>query len=166
MDLQTVFDRLSSHGIIINPNKCILGVPDLDFLRHHIDRRGSTPLPKKFQAISDFPQPQSQRQLCQFIGLVNFYHHFLPHCDKLMQLLHVLLSKSNPKSQSITWTNSAIAAFNATKEALTNAALLSNPKPPTCLTTDVSYTAVSAVLQQHVSGTWCPILFFSRKMRP
>ena len=94
-DLHTVFERLSTHGIVINPNKCIFGVPELDFLGHHIDCNGITPLPEKVQAIRDFPQPQTQRQLCQFIGLVNFYHRFLPHCAStvtLPQVFNVLSS--------------------------------------------------------------------------
>ena len=167
-DLRTVFTRLASHGIVINPNKCLFGVPELDFLGHHIDCHGITPLPEKVQAVRDFPQPQSQRQLRRFIGLVNFYHRFLPHCADLMQPLHSLLSSSKSRSQTLTWTDSAIAAFNATKDALANASLLSYPQldAPTCLMTDASDTAVGAVLQQHVEGTWHPISFFSRKMTP
>ena len=158
-DLRTVFERLSTHGIVINPNKCTFGVPELDFLGHHIDCHGITPLSEKVQAVRDFPQPQSQRQLRQFIGLVNFYHRFLPHGAELMQPLHALLSKGKRKSQSLNWTDPAVSAFNATKEALANASLLSYPQAdaPTCLMTDASDTAVGAVLQQHINSTWRPI---------
>ena len=38
--LRAVFQRLSEHGIIINPDKCELGVPQLNFLRHKIMRQG------------------------------------------------------------------------------------------------------------------------------
>ena len=167
-DLRTVFQRLTVNGIVINPNKCLFGVHALDFLGHHIDRHGITPLPDKVQAVRDFPQPQSQRQLRRFIGLVNFYHRFLPHCADLMSPLHALLPKGKTKSQSIIWTNFAEDAFNATKEALANASLLSYPRPdaPTCLMTDASDTAVGAVLQQYITDSWHPIVFFSRKMTP
>ena len=163
--LRIVFERLAAHGIIINPNKCLFGVSELDFLGHHIDCHGITPLPDKVQAVRDFPQPQSQRQLRQFIGLVNFYHRFLPHCADLMQPLHSLLKG---KSQSLTWTDEATTAFHATKQALANASLLAYPSldAPTCLMTDASDTAVGAVLQQNINGAWKPISFFSRKMTP
>ena len=61
-----------------------------------------------------------------------------------------------------------MAAFEATQEALAKASLLNYPQPeaPTCLMTDASDTAVGAVLQQHLNGTWAPIAFFSRKMTP
>ena len=164
--LRAVFERLAAHGIIINPNKCLFGVNELDFLGHHIDRHGISPLPEKVQAVRNFPQPQTPRQLRRFLGLVNFYHRFIPHCADFMQPLHALLSTGKSKSHKLTWTNAALIAFTTTKEALAKASLLSYPKPdaPICLMTDASDTAVGAVLQQHINGTWHPISFFSRKM--
>ena len=163
--LRLVFERLASYGIVVNPNKCLFGITELEFLGHNVNRHGITPLPQKVQTVRDFPLPQSQRQLCRFIGLVNFYHRFLPHCANLMQPLHSLLKG---KSVSLTWTDEATASFNATKEALANASLLAYPTPdaPICLMTDASDTAVGAVLQQYTRGSWSPISFFSRKLSP
>ena len=164
-DLKAVFTRLSAHGILINPKKCLFAAHSLNFLGHHIDCHGISPVPEKVKAINDVPQPQTQRQLCRFIGLVNFYHRFLPHCAELMQPLHFLLKG---KAQSLIWTDSAISSFQATKTAIANASLLTYPSPnaPTCLMTDASDTAVGAVLQQHINDTWKPISFFSRKLTP
>ena len=164
-DLKAVFTRLSAHGILINPNKCLFAAPSLTFLGHHIDCHGISPVPEKVKAVTEFPLPQTQRQLRRFIGMVNFYHRFLPHCAELMHPLHSLLQ---PKSQSLTWTDTATAAFQATKDALARASLLTYPtsNAPTCLMTDASDTAVGAVLQQHISDTWKPISFFSRKLTP
>ena len=67
-DVCMVFERLSHHGIVINPNKCIFGVQELDFLGHHIDQHGLTPLPKKVQAVRDFPQPQSPSSYASSLG--------------------------------------------------------------------------------------------------
>ena len=159
-------DRLKlAHGFLINPNKCLFAAHSLNFLGHHIDCHGISPVPEKVKAINDFPQPQTQRQLRRFIGLVNFYHRFLPHCAELMQPLHSLLKG---KAQSLIWTDSAISSFQATKTALANTSLLTYPSPnaPTCLMTDASDTAVGAVLQQHINDTWKPISFFSRKLTP
>ena len=124
------------------------------------------PLPEKVQAIRDFPQPQSHRQLRRFMGLVIFYHRFLPHAADIMQPLHTLLTPTKSKSQTITWIDDAQAAFQATKEALAKASLLSYPttNAPTCVMTDASDTAVGAVLQQPINGVWRPISFFSRKL--
>lgn len=166
--LRLVFERLNEHGIFINPPKCRFGVGELDFLGHHIDCNGITPLQDKVQAVRDFPQPQSQNQLRQFIGLVNFYHRFLPHCSNLMQPLHALLTPAKSKAQTLVWNSTALAAFKDTKDALANATRLAYPKTeaPTCLVTDASATAVGAVLQQYIDDTWHPISFFSKTLKP
>ena len=64
-----------------------------------------------------------------------------------MQPLYDLLDSAKPKSQVLAWTDTALAAFSATKEALANATLLSYPQQdtPTSLMTD-------AVLQQYIDG--------------
>ncbi len=149
-------------------NTHVFGAAELDFLGHKINRQGVTPLPQKVQVIRDFPQPKSPRQLRRFIGLVYIYHRFLPHCAELMIPLHALLSSCKPKSQSLSWSDNAIAAFHATKKALAAASLLCYPQSdaPTSLATDASDTAIGAVLQQHIEGAWCPISFFSRKLTP
>ena len=165
--LHTVFERLTANGIVVNPNKCVFGVEELDFLGHHIDRKGITPLQGKVQTVLDFPQPTSQRQLRRFIGLINFYHRFIPHGAELLHPLHALLN-SKSKSQELSWNEDTTAAFLATKEALANATLLVYPKPdaPTCVMTDASDIVVGAVLQQYVNGMWHPISFLSKKMKP
>nr|VZI50651.1 unnamed protein product [Spirometra erinaceieuropaei] len=70
--LALVFDRLDQFGVVINPSKCVLGVPSLDFLGHHVDAQGLHPLSSKVEAIRDFPPPTSKRQLQRFLSMVNF----------------------------------------------------------------------------------------------
>ncbi len=76
--LRLVFERLSNYGIVVNPSKCVLGVPELDFLGHRVDCHGIRPLEEKAAAIRNFPQPTTQRKLREFLGLVNFYHQCTP----------------------------------------------------------------------------------------
>ena len=112
--------------------------------KHH-----SWPIPSTTRTrYLDFPKScrhlfkTSQWQLQRFIGLVNFYRHFIPCCAELLQPLHALLN-SKSKLQKLTWNEEAAAAFTATKEALANATILYYPKPdaPTCLLTDTSNMA-------------------------
>ena len=49
--LRQVLERLSAHGIFINPQKCIFGVESLDFLGHHVNCHGICPLEGKVQTI-------------------------------------------------------------------------------------------------------------------
>ena len=93
--LREVYHRLDAHGIVVNPDKCVLGVLELDFLGHRVDKHGVHPLEEKVDIIRQFPQPTSQQQLCRFLGLVNFYHRFVPGCAHILQPLHCLLTKSS-----------------------------------------------------------------------
>ena len=166
--LRLVLERLNEHGIIINPTKCVFGVNHLEFLGHQVDSQGIRPLEEKLQVIRDFPQPTTQRKLREFLGLINFYHHFIPGCADLLHPLSALLSSSNNGPKSLPWSDEAIAAFTAVKEALAKATLLSHPKPeaPTNIVTDTSDIAIGAVLQQQIENQWCPIAYFSRKLKP
>lgn len=42
---------------MINLAKSIFGVPELDFLGHHVDATGIHPLEEKVRVIREFPQP-------------------------------------------------------------------------------------------------------------
>ena len=168
--LRQVFKLLSDHGILIHPQKCAFAVSSLDFLGHRVSAAGITPLQSKVEAIQDYPQPTTTGQLRRFLGLVNFYHRFVPHCADILQPLHALLSAHpvRPKSAPLTWTTDAETALDAIKAALQNASLLSHPHPTAevCLMTDASLTGVGGALQQRIDGAWQPLSFFSRKLTP
>ena len=166
--LRQVFTRLQDYGIQLNASKCVLGVPSLEFLGHHVDRYGIRPLPSTVRAIQEFPQPRTSRELRQFLGLVNFYHRFVPGCASILQPLHDLLPPSPKKDVPLVWTPEADSAFNCSKDALAAASLLCHPQleAPTCIIVDASDRAVGAVLQQQIDSIWCPIAYFSRKLRP
>ena len=144
--LHTIFNRLREFGIIINPTKCVLGVPSLHFLGHLVDSQGIRPLEEKVAAVQSFVQPGSRRNLRKFLGLINFYHRFIPNCAQILQPLNSLLSTSSDKT--IVWTQQTSKAFSDIKHALAQATLLFHPKldAPTCIMTDASSIAVGAVL--------------------
>ena len=60
--LKQVFDRFKEFGIVMNPNKCQLGVASLQFLGHMVDKDGIRPLESRVSAFRDFPLPRSQRK--------------------------------------------------------------------------------------------------------
>nr|VZI04395.1 unnamed protein product [Spirometra erinaceieuropaei] len=103
-----VFDRLDKFGVVINPSKCVLGVPSLEFLGHQADSEGLRPLPSKVEAVRNLPPPTSKRQLQRFLGMVNFYRRFLPNCAGLMLPFTNMLS--GPKGP-LELTGEALTAF-------------------------------------------------------
>ena len=166
--LRLVLQRLSDHGILINPSKCKFGVAELDFLGHRVSADGIQPLQERVRAIQEFPIPTSVRKLREFLGLINFYHRFIPNCASIVEPLNSLLAKPQGGDRKPSWDETTSAAFTAIKDALATTTLLSHPKlsAPTCIMSDASDRAVGAVLQQQIDGEWHPLSYFSKKLRP
>lgn len=180
--LKLLFERLQEHTLVINPSKCHFGKSEIDFLGYRVNTDGITPLDEKVKVIRNFPQPTSRRKLQEFLGLVNFYHRFIPQCARYLQPLNDLLQSSKfrkRKSSSgnapqpsentpIHWSETAQKAFNDVKEALSQKVLLTHPKAdaPLSLSVDASERAIGSTLQQSINGEWQPLAFFSRKLKP
>ena len=165
--LVLLFDRLQDHGLVIKLEKCQFGVSEIDFLGHRVNKDGIRPLPAKVKAIQTYPKPVDVKALERFIGMVNFYHCFIPHAARALKPLYQALSGGKSRPKSLEWTDDMTKGFIDTKEALANATLLQHPiqGAPTALTTDASDSALGAVLEQKVGNIWKPLAFFSRQLR-
>ena len=166
--LRQVLERLNRYGVTLNPAKCVFGANRLSFLGHDVSPDGIAPLPDKVAAVQDFPRPSTQTQLRRVIGMVTYYHRFLPKAAALLRPLHHLIDPKKKKSAPLQWTPDAESAFLGVKTALAEAARLAHPSPGAALSlqVDASDTGVGAVLQQHVGGEWAPLAFFSKTLQP
>ena len=77
----------------------------------------------------------------------------------LANIMHPLYDAMNKRTS--TWTQELQYAFDQSKTALANATLLHHPQDqvPTALSTDISDTAIGAVLEQLIRGVWQPVAF-------
>ena len=64
--------RLEENGLAINLDKCEFGSSSISFLGYHITANGITPIPKKIQAINQFPAPKTPKDLLGILGAVNY----------------------------------------------------------------------------------------------
>ena len=162
--LKILFARLAEYGIIIVPEKCQLGTTELSFLGHHVCSEGISPLPSAVDAIVNFAKPEKQQALRRYLGMVNYYHRFIPQCAAKLTPLNNLLTAANdghtrlsPKSNfDLKWNESAESAFSESKQILANATLLVHPDPsaPLNITCDASDFALGGVLQQYIDNVW------------
>lgn len=169
--LRLLFQRLNDNGLTINLAKCEFGKAEIDFLGHHVNREGAIPLKSKVEAIANFPRPNKLEGLQKFVGMINFYHRFLPRASEILKPLFKMIADKNKEKTSrkvLQWRADAIEAFDESKRALANATLLVHPviDAPLALITDASELAVGATLEQYVDGVWQPLAFFSRQLRP
>lgn len=164
--LRILFERLNEHGLVVNPAKCVLGVSEIEFLGHRVNKDGAAPLADKVEAIRNLPKPATRKGLQQFVGMVNFYHRFIPKAAATMSpLFQALAGKKKPTL--LTWTDLMVSAFDQTKSALANATMLTHPQSDaeTALTVDASDLAVGGVLEQKIAGKWQPLAFFSKQLK-
>ena len=118
------------------------------------------PLPSRVADLLQFPAPDSPVGVQRFLGMINYYRHFVPKMTHSLSPLH---SFPSSKSKSIVWTNKAERAFQDAKQALATAVLLQPPNPfsVTSITVDASDRAVGAKLSQRGHDqTWKPLAFF------
>lgn len=92
---------------MINPVKGQFGLRSI-FLGHSITCHGAQPLPEKVDAIRRFPRPPSVKSLQEFIGMVNFYHRFVPSAAGIMRPLFQCLAG---KPKYLVWSMEAGVVF-------------------------------------------------------
>lgn len=61
--LRRLLTCLSAHGLVLNVNKCKFAAYQLKFLAHSVSAHGLSPLPDRIEAICNFPQPTTVKQL-------------------------------------------------------------------------------------------------------
>ncbi len=88
---------------MINVEKCIFGVPSIDFLGHSFDTAGVTPLPQYVSAVVDFPQPSTMKELQAFLGMLNFYRRFLPAIANILRPLTDSLRGGKKSDDRLEW---------------------------------------------------------------
>ncbi|XP_054830333.1 uncharacterized protein K02A2.6-like [Eublepharis macularius] len=161
--LREVLRCLQDTGLKVKKEKCQFGVPRVEFLGFLIDADGIHPTDSKVQAISQAPPPRSKKELQAFLGLLNFYHAFLPHKASLAEPLHHLLEKN----AKWTWDCRHARAFTAVKELLSSEAVLTHfdESKPLILASDASPYGIGAVLSHRMpDGREAPIAYFSRSL--
>ncbi len=61
--LQEVLSRLQLHGLVLNAEKCQLGVSEVDYLGHWVSATGIRPLADRTAAIKNFERPTTAKGL-------------------------------------------------------------------------------------------------------
>ena len=163
--LHQVLSHLRFAGLVIQQGKCVFGTKEVEFLGHHFSSKGILPLQEKVNAVKCLPTPTTVKALQEFVGMVNYYHWFLPSIASTKAPLYAVLTG---KPKTLTWGPTQVIPFDVTKKRLSPAVYLKFPVPglPLVLSTDASNIAIAAVLEQVLHGARQPLAFFSRKLSP
>jgi len=161
--LEKVLSRLRKANITLKKSKCKFGVQETRFLGHIITTEGIKMNPDKVKIAEQFPTPKTRKQLKQFLGVIQFYHHFIAKLGELAGPLYELCSTK----RTFRWGSAQEEAFRKLKQAIGVNLVLKYPdfSKPFILRTDASETGVGACLSQKDKyGNEKIISFASKKL--
>ena len=163
--LNEVYRRLSDANLVVNFEKCNFCRPSLKYLGYVVSQDGLQTDPEKVSAVENFPRPETVTQIKRFVGLVGWYRRFIPDFSTLTAPITALMHQKR-KSNPISWTTEAEAAFMEIKSRLASSPVLATPDftKEFIIQTDASAYGVGAVLSQVLDGQERPIAYASKTL--
>lgn len=158
-NIKKVFLILRENNLKISDEKCEFLKTEIEFLGHIISNKGIKPNPKKIESIINFPIPNTQRRIKQFIGMIGFYRKFIKNFAKITKPITKYLRK---RSKVNVDDPEFLESFDKCKKLISNPPILVYPdlNKPLEVTTDASNYALGAVLSQDQK----PIAFISKTL--
>ena len=99
--MRVVFDYLREHGLKLKPSKCDLFETEINYLAHHVSKKGVLSSKKNLEAIAECPPPDTYTKVKSFVGLVGHYRHFIKGFANIATPLYDLTSgETKTKSQN------------------------------------------------------------------
>lgn len=103
---------LEQYGLRANLDKCEFFKDQISYSGHVIDKDGLHKSDEKTNERA--PKPENVSQLRSFLGLVNYYHSFLPNLASVMGPLNELLQNN----KKWVWTTKCDDSFAKVKELI------------------------------------------------
>lgn len=165
--LGIVLDRIRAANLTLKPDKCNIGMSEVQYLGHRVGCGKQRPEPAKIEAVLNWPVPRTKTQVLAFLGTAGYYRKFVPHYSDIAKPLTNLTKKTLPRQ--VLSSPECETAFHQLKTALTQAPILAAPNPNKrfVIHTDASMFGLGAVLSQvGDDGKEHPVVYLSRKLLP
>ncbi|CAB4044385.1 Hypothetical predicted protein, partial [Paramuricea clavata] len=121
-NLEEVLRRLHHHGLRANKSKCEFFKEKITFCGHDINSEGLHKTTHKTAAMVNAPRPQSVAEVRSFLGLVNYYHKFLPNLATILHPLNQMLESNYQWN----WTDQCEEAFCKVKAMIVSDLVLTH----------------------------------------
>ena len=120
----------------------------MKYLGHTVSEAEILPCSDNIKAITDYPQPQTVKQLKRFLGMANFFTRHIQNASQIMQPLF-----ESTKEKKLDWTDECNKAFQTLKDILTSSPILAFPNFKSSaeafiVVSDASNIAAGTVLMQ------------------
>ncbi len=159
-----VLSRMAQANLTVKKSKCSWCFVSFDFLGICVGAwKLSIPAALVGQ-FRDFVRPVNKSQLTSFLGLCNFYSHFIPHSASVATPLYLLLRRTSP--DIIPWSDDLNKCFvDVISSVVSHSSLvISIVTDVRCVFTDASSRGIGGVLCVYRSEKWVPCAFYSRKL--
>ena len=142
--LKEVFSRLQAAGQTVKLSKVQFATSLLSFLGHVITPYGIHLDPPRTQCIREFQTPKTAKDIARFLGMVNFFHKFVPNLAQIAAPLNALRKKGVRLQRG----EAQAASFDQLKLAIANPPVLATADffLRFIVKTDASSVAVVVVL--------------------
>ena len=156
--LHVVLAIIKLNNLHVHVEDTFLAAQSIDYLGYTLTTRGIQPQTKKIIAILAFSPPKNARQLCAFLGFVNYYKKLWYRRSHTLEPL----TRVSGTSAKFVWTDKQANAFHTIKHTIARQVLLRYPN--FSLPFDI-YTYAS---EYQSGGVICqngfPVAFYSRKL--
>ena len=164
--MRVVVDGLREHGLKLKPSKCNVFKSEINYLAHHVSKKGVCPSKKNLESIAQCPPLDTYTKVKSFMGHVGHYRCFIKGFAKIAAPLYDLPSGDNKdkKSEHVDLSPEAQEALECLKATCLQAPILAFPdfNKPFLLETDASGRGLGAVLfQKQADGRYHPITYAS-----
>ena len=161
--LKQVIRKLNDVMLRLNYQKCVIGKEKVNYLGAVLSADGIEPQQDKISAIAEMC-PTTCGELRTFLGLIQYYHKYLPHlASQISPIRQALKADIDPLPMS----HELKASINEVKQSLFCSKALApfDIRLPTRVTTDASYKGLGAVLSQiHPCGSERVVAFASKSL--
>lgn len=142
--IDNVLSILQKEKLVAKRKKCHFNKDKVQYLGYSISPNIIEPLQDKCKAIEKFPRPTTVKEAQRFLGMINYYRRFIPHCSEVANAIQNYISKKED------WGTYQEDAFKLLKSYLTSKPTLVTFKTGHLyrLTTDASKLGVGAVLEE------------------
>ena len=89
-----LFIKLREADLKLKEVKCNFLKKHIQYLGHIVLGKGITPMPEKLACIKEMPPPKTPKEVKQFLGLIGYYHKFVPRFSDLVRPLNALTRKN------------------------------------------------------------------------
>jgi hypothetical protein len=85
---------MRKYNMKLQPDKCEFLRKEVSYLGHIIGQTCVRPDEKRIEAVKDYPEPKTTRELKGFLGSAGYYRRFIPNISKIAKPLTELLKKT------------------------------------------------------------------------